>query len=152
MSLKVFWVVDIKCAVNVLQRGVLIQRRSINKVIVGPIYGQPCGLQTLVWFKPIVAGFLPASELIDRKGVLLGRFIASRRIFLYGHTGCCGLLRNLGLYLRFVVLQGLVEVGQLRRLRQLILALIQHGAALLHIRKNRITIGSFFRRQGFPGL
>ena len=82
----------------------------------------------------------------------MGCFIASRRVFLHGHTGCGGLLRDLGLYLCFVVLQALVEVSQFRRLRQLILALIEHGAALLHIREKRPQIGRFLRRQGFPGL
>lgn len=97
-------------------------------------------------------GFPRHSEADRWKGVLLGRFIASRRIFLHGHTGCGGLLCDLGLYLRFVVLQGLVKVRKFRRLRQLILALVEHGAALLDIRENRMKIGRLLRRQFLPGL
>ena len=77
--------------------------------------------------------------------------IASRRIFLHGHTGGSSFLLNLGLNLRFIVLQALVEVRQFRRLRQLILALIEKRAALLGVVHQRPIIGRFLRRQGFAG-
>ena len=77
--------------------------------------------------------------------------IASRRIFLHGHTGGSGFLLNLGLNLRFIVLQALVEVRKFRRLRQLILALIEKRAALLGVVHQRPIIGRFLRRQGIAG-
>ena len=143
--------VNVECAVDVLQRGLAIQRRGINKVIVGPIHRAARGLQAIKGFKPIVPRFITTLDLIDRKAVLLRRFIASRRIFLHGHTGCGGLLCDLGLHLLLVVLQGLVKVGQLRRFRQLILALIEKWAALLYIVKNSMEIGGLLWRQFLPG-
>ena len=44
MSPEICRVVDVECAVNILQRRASIQRCRINKVIVGPVHGQPCGL------------------------------------------------------------------------------------------------------------
>ena len=151
MSLKVCRMVDVECAVDVFQRGLAIQRRGVNKVIVGPVHRAARGLQAIIGFKPIVPRFITTLDLIDRKVVLLRRFIASRRIFFHGHTGCGGLLCDLGLHLLLVVLQGLVKIGQLRRLRQLILALIEKWAALLYIVKNSMEIGLLLRRQFLPG-
>ena len=151
MSLEICRMVDVECTVNVLQRGFAIQRCGVNKVIVGPVHRAARGLQAIIGFKPIVPRFITTLDLINRKAVLLRRFIASRRIFLHSHTGCGGLLRDLGLHLFLIVLQGLVKVGQLRRLRQLILALIEKRAALLHIIKNGMEIGGLLRRQFLPG-
>ena len=81
----------------------------------------------------------------------MGCFIASRRVFLHGHTGVSGFLFNLGLYLLFVVLQALVEVRKFRRLRHLILALIEKRAALLGVVFQRPIVGCFLRRQGIAG-
>ena len=151
MSLEICRMFDVECTVNVLQRGLAIQRRGVNKVIVGPVHRAARGLQAIIGFKPIVPRFITTLDLIDRKAVLLRRFIASRRIFLHGHTGCGGLLCDLALHLLLVVLQGLVKIGQLRRLRQLILPLIEKRAALLHIVKNGMEIGGLLRRQFLPG-
>ena len=51
-----------------------------------------------------------------------------------------------------VLLQFYIEVGQVGRLRQLILALIEKRAALAHIVQNGVEIGDLLRGQGFPGL
>ena len=78
----------------------------------------------------------------------LGRgLIASRRIFLYGHTGIGGLLCNFRLHLRFVVLQALVEVGQFRHFRQR-LSVVEQWTALHSVVHQRPIVGGFLRRQG----
>ena len=84
-----------------------------------------------------VPGLWPAARLPFCSGqapaLVLRGLIASRRIFLHGHTGGSGFLLNLGLNLRFIVLQALVEVRKFRRLRQLILSLIEKRSALLGV-------------------
>ena len=94
------------------------------------------------------------------RGFLLGRLfdllrlgrglIASRRIFLYGHTGVGGLLCNFGLHLRLVVLQALVEVGQFRHFRQR-LSVVEQRTALHSVVHQRPIVGGFLRRQGVAG-
>jgi len=90
--------------------------------------------------------------LVDGKAVLLRCFKICRRVFLYGHSGSGRFLRDLGLHLCLVALQTLVEVGQLGRFRQVIPALVEHRAAVLHIGHNRSVIGSLFRQNilSFP--
>ena len=94
------------------------------------------------------------------RGFLLGRLfdllrlgrglIASRRIFLYGHTGIGGLLCNFRLHLRFVVLQALVEVGQFRHFRQR-LSVVEQWTALHSVVHQRPIVGGFLGRQGVAG-
>ncbi len=90
--------------------------------------------------------------LLSRRRLLGGGLVAVGGVFLHGHTGCGGFLCDLGLHLLLVLLQVHIEVGQMGRLRQLILALIEKWAALAHIVQNGVEIGGLLRGQRFPGL
>ena len=152
VSLEVCWMVYIECAVDVLQRGTSSQRRGIHLHIVCLIHGSSSGLQAVVRLKTIITGGSLIAQLVDGKAVLLRGLKACRRVFLYGHSGDRRFLRDLGLYLRLVVLQALVKVGQLGRFRQVVLALVEQWAAVLHIGHNSVVIGSLFRRNVLPLL
>ena len=89
--------------------------------------------------------------MVDGK-VRLRRGIGARsNIFLHRQTGGLGLLRDLGLYLLLVVLQALIKVGKLRRLRQRF-PLIEKRAALLYIVHKGGQIGGLLWREGIAGL
>ena len=138
--------VHIECTVDVLQRGASSQRRGIHLHIVCLIHGSASGLQAVVGLKTVIAGGIFIAQLVDGKAVLLRCLKTCRCVFLYGHSGSGRFLRDLGLHLCLVVLQTLVEVGQLGRFRQVILALVKQRAAVLHIGHNSVVIGSLFRR------
>ena len=152
VSLEICRIVHIECAVDVLQRGASSQRRGVYFRIVGLVHGQTGSLQAIVGLKTVIAGGIFIAQLVDGKAVLLRCFKACRCVFLYGHSGSSGFLHDLGLHLRLVILQALVEVGQLGRFRQVILALVEQRAAVLHIGHNSVVIGSLFRRNilSFP--
>ena len=152
MSFEVCRIVHIECAVDVLQRGTSSQRRGVYFRIVGLIHGQTGSLQAVVRFKTVNAGGILIAQLVNGKAVLLRCLKTCRRVFLYGHSDSGRFLRDLGLHLCLVVLQTLVEVGQLGRFRQVIPALVEHRAAVLHIGHNRSVIGSLFRQNilSFP--
>ena len=61
------------------------------------------------------------------------RLIAIGGVFLHGHARCCGLLRDFFLHMGFVVLQLLVKIGKLRRVRQFIVAAVQLFPAGVHM-------------------
>ena len=144
--------VYIECAVDVLQRGTSSQRRGVYFRIVGLVHGQTGSLQAVVGLKTVIAGGIFIAQLVDGKAVLLRCFKACRCVFLYGHSSIGSFLRDLGLYLCLIVLQGLVKVGQLGRFRQVILALVEQRAAVLHIGHNSVVIGRLFRRNVLPLL
>ena len=144
--------VHVERAVEVLQRGASSQRRGVNLRIVGLVHGQTSGLQAVVGLKTVIAGGIFIAQLVDGKAVLLRCFKACRCVFLYGHSSIGSFLRDLGLYLCLIVLQGLVKVGQLGRFRQVILALVEQRAAVLHIGHNSVVIGRLFRRNVLPLL
>ena len=62
-------VVGVERAVNILQRGLAVQRGRVDKFIVFPVHGQPCGLQFLIGPVTEVAPFRASRHLIDGKGV-----------------------------------------------------------------------------------
>ena len=128
MSLEICRMVHIECAVDVLQRGASSQRCGVYFRIVGLVHGQTSGLQAVVGLKTVIAGGIFIAQLVDGKAVLLRCFKACRCVFLYGHSSIGSFLRDLGLYLCLIVLQGLVKVGQLGRFRQVILALVEQRA------------------------
>ena len=138
--------VHVERAVEVLQRGASSQRRGIHLHIVCLIHGQTGSLQAVVGLKTVIAGGIFIAQLVDGKAVLLWCLKTCRCVFLYGHSGSRRFLRDLGLHLRLVVLQALVEVGQLGRFRQVIPALVEQRAAVLHIGHNSVVIGRLFRR------
>ena len=76
--------------------------------------------------------------------------IASRRVFLHGHTGVSGFLRDLGHHLFPVCLYAGVKIGKLRHFRQRF-PLIEKRAALLGVVHQCLIIGRFLRRQGIAG-
>src|SRR5699024_7783626 len=76
--------------------------------------------------------------------------IASRRVFLHGHTGVSGFLLDLGHYLFPVCLYAWVKIGKLRHFRQRF-PLIEKRAALLGVVLQRPIVGRFLRRQGVAG-
>ena len=148
----------------------LCQRKGFIHIM--PVFG--CGAAGLVVGKAVHFLGTAGRALIDGivvvgrrrffcllfRGFLLGRLfdllrlgrglIASRRIFLYGHTGIGGLLCNFRLHLRFVVLQALVEVGQFRHFRQR-LSVVEQWTALYSVVHQRPIVGGFLRRQGVAG-
>ena len=148
----------------------LCQRKGFIHIM--PVFG--CGAAGLVVGKAVHFLGTAGRALIDGivvvgrrrffcllfRGFLLGRLfdllrlgrglIASRRIFLYGHTGIGGLLCNFRLHLRFVVLQALVEVGQFRHFRQR-LSVVEQRTALHSVVHQRPIVGGFLRRQGVAG-
>jgi len=138
--------VHIECAVDVLQRGASSQRRGVYFRIIGLVHGQTGSQQAVVGLKTVIAGGILVAQLVDGKAVLLWCFKACRCVFLYRHSSIGRFLRDLCLQLRLVVLQALVKVGQLGRFRQVILALVEQRAAVLHIGHNSVVIGSLFRR------
>ena len=85
-------------------------------------------------------------RLISKLSKLLRCFKSCRCVFLYRHSGSGRFLRDLGLHLCLVILQALVKVSQLGRFRQVILALVEQRAAVLHIGHNSVVMGSLFRR------
>ena len=111
MSLEICRMVHIECAVDVLQRGASSQRRGVNFRIVGLVHSAASGLQAVVRLKTVIAGGIFIAQLVDGKAVLLRCFKSCRCVFLYRHSGSRRFLRDLGLHLRLVVLQALVEVG-----------------------------------------
>ena len=148
----------------------LCQRKGFIHIM--PVFG--CGAAGLVVGKAVHFLGTAGRALIDGivvvgrrrffcllfRGFLLGRLfdllrlgrglIASRRIFLYGHTGIGGLLCNFRLHLRFVVLQALVEVGQFRHFRQR-LSVVEQWTALHSVVHQRPIVGGFLGRQGVAG-
>ena len=146
VSLEICRIVHIECAVDVLQRGASSQRCGVYFRIVGLIHGQTGSLQAVVGLKTVIAGGIFIAQLVDGKTVLLRCLKACRRIFLNRHSSSGRFLRDLCLHLRLVVLQALVKAGQLGRFRQVILALVEQRAAVLHIGYNGIVISGSFRR------
>ena len=138
--------VYIECAVDVLQRGTSSQRRGIHLHIVCLIHGSASGLQAVVGLKTVITGGILIAQLVNGKAVLLRCLKTCRCIFLHRHSSIGRFLRDLGLYLRLVVLQALVKVSQLGRFRQVILTLVKQRTAVLHIGHNSVVIGSLFRR------
>ena len=146
VSLEICRMVHIECTVDVLQCGASSQRRGVYFRIVGLVHGQTGSLQAVVGLKTVITGGIFIAQLVDGKAVLLRCFKACRCVFLYGHSGGRRFLLDLGLYLRLVILQAPVKVGQLGRFRQVILALVKQRAAVLHIGYNGIVISGLFRR------
>ena len=144
--------VHIECTVDVLQCGTRSQRRGVHLCIVGFVHGPASGLQAVVGLKTVITGGILIAQLVNGKAVLLWCLKTCRCVFLYGHSGGRRFLRDLGLYLRLVILQALVKVGQLGRFRQVILALVEQRAAVLHIGHNSVVIGRLFRRNVLPLL
>ena len=142
----------IEAMVNLVQRGVLIQRGCVDKLVIFPVHGKAVCLQALIGTVAEVAPLRAARYLVDGK-VRLRRGIGTRsNIFLHRQTGGPGLLCDLGLYQLLVILQVLIKVGKLRRLRQLILALIEKWAALRYIVYKGVQIGGLLWREGIAGL
>ena len=69
MAGEVGGTVKVECAVNVLQRGFTAQRGRVDKLIVFPVHGQPCGLQFLIGPVTEIAPLWASRHLIDGKGV-----------------------------------------------------------------------------------
>ena len=125
MSLVIGGMFHVEAAVNLIQRGVLVQRRSVDKLVILPVHRKPVRLQFLIGTVAEVAPLRAGRYLVDGKVGLRWCFIIRGNISLHCQPGSGGLLFQLCLNLFFVVLQALVEVGKLRRLRQVVLAL--HG-------------------------
>ena len=151
MSLVIGGMFYVEAAVNLVQCGVLVQRRGVDKLVILPVHRKPVRLQVLIGTVAEVAPLRAGRHLVDGKVGLRRGLIVRGNIFLHRQPGSGGLLFQLCLDLLFVVLQALVEIGKLRRLRQMVLALIEKRAALLYIVQNRVEISGLFRRQGFPG-
>ena len=142
----------IEAMVNLVQRGVLIQRGCVDKLVIFPVYGKPVLLQALIGTISEVAPLRAARHLINGKVGLRWGIGTRGKIFLHRQSGILGFLCDLGLYLYLIVLQALIKVGKLRRLRQLILALIEKWAALRYIAYKGGQIGGLLWREGIAGL
>ena len=96
-SLVIGGMFHVEPMVNLVQRGVLIQRSCVDKPVILPVHGKPVCLQALIGTVAEVAPFRAARHLVDGK-VWLRRGIGARsNIFLHCQTGRLGLMRDLGL-------------------------------------------------------